>query len=236
VAESGRKVRRVDARVGYDLWAETYDRTPNPLVALDSRHTPRLLAPAAGERILDCGCGTGRHLGAVLAAGAVPLGLDAASGMLEVSRRRHPGAPLVQADLDEPLPLRSGAFDAALCCLVGEHLDRPVRLFHELFRVTRPGGRLLFTVFHPAMVASSVEANFVREGVEYRLGATPHTLDVYRLGAAAAGFEALELEEHAVDEALVREVPEVAKYLGRPLLLVVMGRVPAGGPGTAAAP
>src|SRR5205814_8998456 len=47
------RVRRPGARAGYDAWAETYDETPNPLVALDRRHTLGLLRPAPGERILE---------------------------------------------------------------------------------------------------------------------------------------------------------------------------------------
>lgn len=33
------RVERPGVCTGYDLWSETYDRTPNPLVALDRRHT-----------------------------------------------------------------------------------------------------------------------------------------------------------------------------------------------------
>ena len=64
-----RKVHRPGVREGYDRWSSSYDRTPNPLVALDRRHTLDLLAPRPGERILDAGCGTGANLGAILRAG-----------------------------------------------------------------------------------------------------------------------------------------------------------------------
>ena len=60
--------RRIDARQGYDLWSETYDETPNPVVAMDVRHTLPLLAAGPGERILDAGCGTGRNFETMLQA------------------------------------------------------------------------------------------------------------------------------------------------------------------------
>jgi hypothetical protein len=44
---SSKKIKRVDARVGYDLWSDTYDSTPNPVVAMDSRHSIKQLAPDA---------------------------------------------------------------------------------------------------------------------------------------------------------------------------------------------
>jgi len=40
-----KKVRHPGVRDGYDEWSETYDATPNPLVALDRRYTLRLLRP-----------------------------------------------------------------------------------------------------------------------------------------------------------------------------------------------
>jgi SAM-dependent methyltransferase len=64
---------RVIAREGYDLWAESYDATPNPVVALDTRHTIEHLPPQDGERILDAGCGTGRNLQALLDEGVGPV-------------------------------------------------------------------------------------------------------------------------------------------------------------------
>src|SRR5262245_59563277 len=35
--------KRVSVQAGYDLWSETYDATPNPVVAMDARHTVELL-------------------------------------------------------------------------------------------------------------------------------------------------------------------------------------------------
>ena len=48
-----RKLSRPGVREGYDLWSESYDQTPNPLIALDRRFTMTLLQPRAAERILD---------------------------------------------------------------------------------------------------------------------------------------------------------------------------------------
>jgi SAM-dependent methyltransferase len=45
---------------------ETYDETPNPVVAMDARHTLDALAPKPDEHVLDAGCGTGRHLGPMI--------------------------------------------------------------------------------------------------------------------------------------------------------------------------
>jgi SAM-dependent methyltransferase len=218
------RVRRVPPREGYDLWAETYEATPNPVVEMDSRHTVGLLAPRPGERILDAGCGTGRHLAALILAGSAPVGVDFSRGMLRLARRNHPGLPLVQADLDRELPLRPGAFDAALCALVGEHLTNLPLAFRELCRSLAPGGRLCFSVFHPDMAAAGIEANFERDGAEMRLGAERHATEDYLDALDGAGFEALTPHEFSGDDELARAVPEAARHLGFPVLLAVQAR------------
>src|SRR5438034_9415337 len=93
-----KRVQRPGIRDGYDRWSQTYDHTPNPLVALDRRYTMPLLQPRPAEQILDAGCGTGGHLGFMLLARSAPVGLDLSRGMLRVARRKFPSIPLAQAD------------------------------------------------------------------------------------------------------------------------------------------
>ena len=129
-----KKIERVGARQGYDLWSDTYDLTPNPVVAMDSRHTIKLLAPAQNELILDAGCGTGRNLNQLLQAGRKPFGIDFSEGMLSVARREYPNVPLALADLEQPLPFANGTFYAILCALIGEHLSNMSAVFREFQR------------------------------------------------------------------------------------------------------
>ena len=215
-----KRVKRVDAQKGYDLWSDTYDDTPNPIVAMDARHTLGLLSPQQGERILDAGCGTGRHLKLLMDAGAKTIGLDFSQGMLEVARRNHPEALLVRADLQQSLPFSSGRFDALLCALIGEHLGELRVVFREMRGVLKQAGRLVFSVYHPELAASGKEANFMRDGVEYRLGAYRHTVADYQSILEDAGFRSIVKHEFYGDEELVRSTPIAAKFLSCPVLLV----------------
>src|SRR5262245_55501620 len=133
MARETKKIERPGVRKGYDLWAETYDRTPNPVVALDRRHAIAHLRPAAGERVLDAGCGTGANLRSIAATGASPVGLDFSMGMLQTAQRAAPRAMLAQADLNAEFPLKRAAFDALLCSLVSEHLTSLSTFFNEAF-------------------------------------------------------------------------------------------------------
>ncbi len=220
----GRRVERPGVRDGYDRWAASYDATQNPLVSLDRRYTLRALDPRPGEWVLDAGCGTGAHLERLSAARSRAVGLDFSDGMLRVARRAAPGAALARADLNRDFPVRRGAFDALLSALVSEHLTDLRRFFRESFVALRRGGRLIFSAFHPELARSGIEANFERDGTEYRLGAERHTVDDYLNAISEAGFERLEWREYGGDRPLLDEVPWAGKYLDRPLLLLVQAR------------
>jgi SAM-dependent methyltransferase len=218
-----KKLERVGAQEGYDLWSETYDSTPNPVVTMDSRHTIKLLAPEGGELILDAGCGTGRNLRPLLLAGSTAVGIDFSFRMLQVARRAIDKAPVALADLQASLPFENGAFDAVLCALIGEHLSDLRAVFDEVHRVLRPGARLVFSVYHPEMSAAGIEANFEREGTEYRLGAIHYSVAEHVRLLEEGGFEGIQVHEFRGDEELINAVPSAAKYLDCPVLLVVTG-------------
>ena len=57
-----------------------------------------LLNPTMQDRILDLGCGTGRHAAQIAARGATVVGLDADQRMLDKAAADHPGIRLVRAD------------------------------------------------------------------------------------------------------------------------------------------
>lgn len=216
-----KRVARPGVREGYDRWSETYDATPNPLVALDRRFTLTALEPRAGERVLDAGCGTGVHLATLCKARSRAVGLDFSRGMLRVAQQRAPGAALAQADLNGELPVRRRAFDAVLSSLVSEHLTDLRRFFGEAFGALRRGGRLVFSAFHPELARAGIEANFERDGTEYRLGAERYTVADYLNQISDAGFRNLEWREYRGDDRLVEQVPWALKYSGRALLLLV---------------
>lgn len=90
-------------------------------------------------------------------------GLDRHGYRLEL-RRELPGIERVQADVCA-LPYADGAFDAAVCSYVLQHLARPERAAAELARVVAPGGlvvlavpnspqplKLLLELVHPLLV------------------------------------------------------------------------------------
>ena len=221
-----KRVERPPVRDGYDRWSCSYDTTPNPVVALDRQHSLTALEPRPGEWILDAGCGTGAHLRALHRSGSQPVGMDFSRGMLGMAKQAAPEVWLVQADLDCEFPIRPRCFDAVLSTLVSEHLTDLRSFFDESFAVLRPGGRLVFSAFHPDPARAGVEANFEQGGTEYRLGAAPYTVEDYLDRIEGAGFRELRWSEHAPDASLLASLPTAAKYAGRPLLLLIAAERP----------
>jgi SAM-dependent methyltransferase len=108
------------------------------------------LAPAAGGRWLDVGCGTGA-LAATVLAGADPaavVGLDPSAGFLAAARARlvDRRVRLVAADARR-LPLATASFDAVVSGLVLNFVPDPAAAVAEMARVARPGGRVAVYVW-----------------------------------------------------------------------------------------
>ncbi len=103
------------------------------------RMIARRMAPRAGERILDSGCGGGSLLRELVECSRV--GIDISDVALAEARRTDPDAHLALAQ-GERLPFDDGVFDQTVCLGNLEHFLDPARGVQELARVTRDGGRV----------------------------------------------------------------------------------------------
>ena len=99
-----------------------------------------------GTRLLDVGCGSGLALVLAKQRGAIPSGLDISPGLLAIARDRLPGADLREGDM-ESLPFDDRAFDAVTGINVFQFAGGPRRALREAARVTRPGGRVVASLF-----------------------------------------------------------------------------------------
>ena len=103
--------------------------------------------PLGTAPILDAGCGGGIQSEALALLGYKPIiGMDLSEGMLEVARKKGFYSELHRMTMGEELDFETDLFAATLCsgCITPRHA--PPHSLDELIRVTKPGGKLLFSM------------------------------------------------------------------------------------------
>jgi trans-aconitate 2-methyltransferase len=100
-----------------------------------------LLAPQAGERILDVGCGTGQLTAEIAASGAIVTGIDSSAAMVEQARKNAPGVHFEVEDVCR-LPYRE-EFDAVFSNAVLHWVPRAGEAAAAMAQSLKPGGRLV---------------------------------------------------------------------------------------------
>ena len=230
--EAGARDPLSGVRDGYDRWARVYDHDANPLPALEEPHVRAALPDVRGLDVVDLGCGTGRHTAWLAAAGARVTAVDFSMGMLACARRKvHPAAVrFVVHDLHEPLPVGDASFDAAVSGLVLEHLRDLPAFFRETHRVLRSGSRAVVSAMHPAMFLRHSRARFTDPdtGAIEAPGSIPYRCGEVVMAAVDAGFALDDVREHAPDAEFARCYPRAERYVGWPMLLVLVLRAAAG--------
>jgi SAM-dependent methyltransferase len=215
-----------------------------------------LLEVAGPRSVLDIGCGEGQL--SRIAAGVTGvervIGLDPTWAQLTAARERGgpPGRTatataqagavgLVRGEAGA-LCFPAGCFDAALACLVFEHIEDAAGALREVGRVLRPGGVLLMFLNHPLLQAPGsgwVDDHILGEQY-WRIGpylAENHDveevdkdvwipfvhrpLSVYVNALIAAGLYLTAMVEPAPPEGFLRRADEYREAADYPRLLVL---------------
>ncbi len=153
-----------------------------------------------GDVMLDAGCGSGRVLQYSFDGTQRPrliVGVDVTE---EPHGNRNIDAA-ARADL-AALPFADATFDIAISSHVAEHLTQPERVFRELARVLKPGGRLLILTpnrWHYVTISSALLPHALHVMFNQWRGVDAHDIfpTVYRANTAGrlralyeqAGFE-----------------------------------------------
>jgi SAM-dependent methyltransferase len=129
------------------------------------------LAQVVGDPILELGCGTGRVMEPLCAAGWRVTGVDSSPAMLDRARRRLAGydrtgtATLIAADMADALATPHGAFGLAIVALNGLlHLSDPAEQRAALAHARSaldPRGMLVVDVFNPDVGLARIDDRVV---------------------------------------------------------------------------
>jgi SAM-dependent methyltransferase len=103
---------------------------------------------AAGDRVLDVGCGTGVITTALAELGCTVVGLDTSEPYLEGARRdrSHPNIVYELGDARR-MPYADASFDACVSVLAIDVIPEVDQVVREMRRVTRGGGTVASGVF-----------------------------------------------------------------------------------------
>ncbi|MGA8428244.1 MAG: methyltransferase domain-containing protein [Candidatus Sulfotelmatobacter sp.] len=209
---------------GYERWARTYDRTPNPILALEERQIKHILPDLRGKQVLDLACGTGRWLPELLRLGAASVvGIDCSAAMLRIARRKDAtSSRIVLADCLR-LPFRDSAFDFAVCSFALNHIEPLELMARGLARVMKSQGRIVISEMHPHAYANGWRPGFRddRSAVQIETVSylTEHVISCFQ----SHGLDCDELREFAFEES---EYPIFAKA-GKENIFEVVRNIPA---------
>jgi ubiquinone/menaquinone biosynthesis C-methylase UbiE len=110
-----------------------------------------------GDRVVDIGCNGGylaRLLAVAVAPGGHVTGIDPSAQAITYARRRaaRTGNASFAVGTAQDLDLPDGSCDVVTCTLAVHHIPEVERAaaFAEMYRVLRPGGRLLVADFRPS--------------------------------------------------------------------------------------
>jgi SAM-dependent methyltransferase len=131
-----------------DWWIDGFTAGADP--EYEEQILPLAEAELAGAaRVLDIGCGDGQIARMLVDRGATVVGIDPTWNQISVAHQRG-GAAYARAAADQ-LPFADASFDAAVACLVFEHIDAVDQAIAEVARVVKPGGRFSFFLNHPLL-------------------------------------------------------------------------------------
>jgi ubiquinone/menaquinone biosynthesis C-methylase UbiE len=133
----------------YELWYQ--DHVGKIVDKLECSLVFKHLAPSRGSLILDAGCGTGIYSRRLAKKGNYVVGIDASEEMLQIAKNKptHEGPAIeyIKGDLHY-LPFKDRIFDSVVCIAALEFCRDAQQVVHELGRVLKPQGQLVFGVLN----------------------------------------------------------------------------------------
>ncbi|MGX9934423.1 class I SAM-dependent methyltransferase [Advenella kashmirensis] len=202
-----------------------------------------LLPDPTGKRVVDLGCGFGwaarwfRQHGA-----SSVLGLDLSRNMIQRARAETADSAIEYriADLDT-LALAQADFDIAYSALTFHYVQDFGRLVREVHKCLQPGGHLVFSIEHPIFMAASHAYwisdeqgrktwpvnGYAREGERrtdwFAAGVLKYhrTIGTTLNALIAAGFCIQAVQEFAPTAEQIRQLPQLAEELERPMMMIV---------------
>lgn len=224
-----------------------YSQLPRQIHGLDGAPewpaVRAMLPDLTGKRVADLGCGFGwasrwmRERGA-----AAVLGIDLSQNMIARAKRDTTDEAIEYRIADiETLSLPKAAFDLIYSALTFHYVADFASLIQMIHNTLVPGGDLVFTIEHPIFMAAAhphwtldedgrktwpvngYSAEGERRTDWFTKGVVKHhrTLSTTLNTLIDAGFELRRIEEFAPTADQIKQMPELAEELERPMMVLI---------------
>ena len=139
------------------------------------------IAPVAGQKMLDVGCGGGILADALARRGAEVLGIDLAEKALKVAQlhaleANTPGVKYRGISVESLAAEQPGFFDIVTCMEMLEHVPDPASVVKACAALVKPGGWVFFSTIHRNLKSFLLAI----VGAEYVLGLLPRGTHEYQ--------------------------------------------------------
>lgn len=141
----------IPAALGSPEFFRIYDSQREGIESIDFSYRLHEYPDFASKRVLDVGSGNGYVLAKYAAEGAAVYGVDVTETGVALCRRRFELQGLqghFQVGDAQALPFADNSFDCVCSMGVLHHVPDTALAVSELFRVLRPGGRLIVMFYH----------------------------------------------------------------------------------------
>lgn len=138
-------------------WAGVADWYEDHLKGEDTYHAKviapnlmRIVGPKKGMHILDLACGEGYFSRMFRSGGSEVTAVDLATPLIEKAKKENPDISYFVADATKEWSFAGNeTFDAVVCVLALQNMERLEPVFKECARVLKEDGKFVFVINHP---------------------------------------------------------------------------------------
>lgn len=184
--------------------AESYARLTASLTPRSQADDLAAFGAQPDDVALDVACGSGNLAIPIAARVRRVTAIDLTPAMIEQGKARQADKGIANIDWMvgdvDPLPFGDASFSLVMCSAAIHHFDRPARVFREMVRVCRPGGRIAVKdfAFPPHKVAAFDAMERLRD---------PSHVHAPSLGELRALADGLEVGETVVEPYMAGPLP-----------------------------
>ncbi|MEO8210969.1 MAG: class I SAM-dependent methyltransferase [bacterium] len=226
IKKASRLLTSTDA---YKLWSTFYDNQPdNVVLYLERNLFSQMISKIdfVNKKVLDIGCGTGRHWQELKDRKASQLiGIDNSEEMLKKLKEKFPMSEVYISKNNQLENFKDSSFDLIISTLTIGHIKDIQNYFIEWSRVLKSNGELLITDFHPEAFSIGMKRCFVFDKDVIEVENYLYTIEFLKNIFSSLNWEIISLYEKIINEDVKHlfqkqnYMDTFNKFKGTPLIL-----------------